>query len=302
MNETTEHPISSASSAMTLLAGVILLGLTVACFYALFPLGSPYGSDEIAAAIGAVVFLCAALWCARVLLRAQSYTVFLSDSGIRIGPSGRWIPWSQIRRVRERVWLQRFDLLDRENRLLGAIESQIENAPYVIRAVRDRIGGRGITSALPVRRFGRRRSHVISYLVMSGAFTAFFVSLWVADPDESPWLLLIVPVIIIGFLNAGKEDILQLDLTRDELQISRLWKTTRVHRDQILVVELDLEGGDFRGRFARTAIQLENGELLRVVPVGVDAETVHRVISDWKGEASETRPPQGSKTRREVHR
>jgi hypothetical protein len=275
----TIHPIPPAFGRQTRLAGLGGLAAAAAAAFVLL-LHAP---DDAAGRVSvALIGLFAAILGACCLYLAHSYgqmTVFARKDGIKVG-TGDWIPWTAIKRVRERGILQRVDLLGNDDQRLASIEFQVEDASdlidHVIRQTRRPL------AAPPRRKFGKRFGML--FLVGNGLSLAFFVPLgvwlWLS---ERIWLgLLLPPVVVLALYADGGNLLREVEVGPTGLALRTALRERVLRREDIAGTELLLKPMG-HAHILSVLVVLRDESTEWIHPVGTDAQEVHAAVTTWLG-------------------
>lgn len=212
----------------------------------------------------------------RAFFSPHAYSVFVSADGMRIGTSGRWIMWSDIRSVRENALFGRIDLIDYENHRLGSIQHRIEEFHSLLRIVRT--GMRRYAMTRPPRRHFGSRARATALLAVSVALVCgLFVYVYVTDADHPWWALPAIPLYLLVAYMKTRGEVRQLDILDDVMIVSTVWRSQRLSRDAILSVRTILYDNDL----VQPRVVLRDQREVNVAPTGSDVMEVYRAVFDW---------------------
>ena len=256
----------------------LALGIAFAIFLSLKLVFDPSPSAIANRAVSTVIAGCIvlALYSMRAFFSPHAYSVFVAADGIRIGTSGRWIMWSDIKTLRENALFGRIELIDHEHRHLGSIQHRIEEFHRLLEIVRQAIHRYAMT-APPQRHFGNRARAVVPIAAFVAGVCGVYVYLYFTDAEHPWWALPAIPLYVWYAYDKTKDEVRELDILDHALVVSTIWRARRFPREMIASVRAALFDNDV----VQPRVELHGDGEVSIAPAGSDVMEVYRAVVQW---------------------
>ena len=263
MTEPVEFRVDRGWVALFQVGGIAALAV------AGFAFSSPWLDAEVswwmAGGIG-VFALAAAASSFRAGFQPKSYSVQMSDDGVRLPSEGRWAPWSQIAGLKERLFLQRVDLIDRSGARFASLEYQLERFSEALETA-----VAGMRVEVPDQDVFRRAISsppVLIGLVAGVGLCAFGTWYWLARGETSGLLLAAILIGALGY--EAMTEIWSVSLLPEGVQIQRGPRKQLVPWRDVAKVELDLRHAGRGSQLLDVFLVQTSGARERIRPMGAN--------------------------------
>lgn len=217
----------------------------------------------------------------RIAKQLPHCSVSVDDDGLwpaHLSKETQLVRWGDVHSLRERVYLQRLDLLDSEGRILLKVEYQLVGFEALRALLIEKTIRRSTQVPVSTKFTKRFTYHVFTH----GGIVGFSLIGWYVG-TFNPWLgyggiALLVTLIVHEYLTT----VSGIQMFRDRLRIAFPYRSEEHFREQIEAIQM----GDFYNQGARhpEVVVFIRGKdkPIRLYGLGVDAVNLHRTLEQWK--------------------
>jgi hypothetical protein len=251
-----------------LILGAIMFGSVAVMVPILAVLKEDLQASPLGMGLVVVVLAGFAIWAGYQAVNSPHYTFLISDEGFGETPRhppGHVVPWREVARVRQRLYVQRLEMFSADGRLLGTLKYHIDHVDVAARMIADRV--RQIPRAIPatfhreppgITRLRRATMPLIMAIGLWG---------WFARGD---WGGIALLVLAAGLSIADHLTIIRsATIAADGVTLRRLLDETHIPWRHVSVVSLgDIRRGSYSWISVR--LHLSDGGKRTILPEGRD--------------------------------